>query len=37
MLFFNKTKTEPPFPQYEFADRLDKLYQRRHACRDGRV
>ena len=25
MLFFNKTKTEPPFPQYEFADRLDKL------------
>jgi hypothetical protein len=25
MLFFNKTKTEPPFPQYEFADRLDQL------------
>jgi hypothetical protein len=25
MLFFKKTKTEPPFPQYEFADRLDQF------------
>jgi hypothetical protein len=25
MLFFYKTKTEPPFPRHEFADRLDKL------------
>jgi hypothetical protein len=24
-MLFSKTKTAPPFPHYEFADRLDKL------------